>query len=272
MLEIANAVVDALDANQTLALATTIEARGAVGIEPGAKLLVREDGSALGSVGDERIDVAIIADCDSQIRQGIEARVVTYRVPGDAGDPAPQAEVDVYLEVIFGQPTILIAGAGHIAWFLSRLGKVLGYRVAVVDERPDFANRDRFPEADEVIAADMVKTLSTFPIGPTTYVVLVPPGHKYVESTLRAVIDSRAAYIGMIGSRAHVSGVFSRLAESDIPRDRLDRVYAPIGLRIGAQTPEEIALCILAEIVKVRRGGDAASGRDRIKVKENRDV
>jgi xanthine dehydrogenase accessory factor len=142
---------------------------------------------------------------------------------------------------------------------------MIGYNVVVIDDRQEYAMEERFPEADQVIAADMASALSTFPTGPSTFIVLVTRGHGFDHSALRAVIDSRAAYIGMIGGRARVSAAFSRLIEDGVPREKLDQIYAPIGLRIGAQTPEEIALSIMAEIVNVRRGGDAPSSRDRRK-------
>ena len=114
-------------------------------------------------------------------------------------------------------------------------------------------------KADEVIAADFVETLGDYPITDTAYVVLVTRGHRYDEQTLRQVLNSSAAYIGMIGSRRRVATVLRHLAEEGCPQERLRQVYSPIGLDIGAETPEEIALSIMAEIVKVRRGGQGRS-------------
>ena len=264
MLEITRSVLDALDNSKTIALATVIDVEGPSSIKLGTKLLVQQDGTILRSVGDEKIDAIIAADCQRQISEGIETNVVTYDLPVE-NDAAPKTRLDVYIEVIYGQPTILIVGAGHIGYHLSKLAKLLRYQVVILDDRPDFANRERFPEADEVIAADMIETLSTMSVRPTTYVVLVPRGHGYTEDALGSVINSPTNYIGMIGSRARANTILSNLKQAGVSQEKIDRVYAPVGLRIGAQTPEEIALSILAEIVKVRQGGDAESSRDRVK-------
>jgi len=167
--------------------------------------------------------------------------------------------VELFIEVAVPSPSLLIIGAGHIGQSLSRMGKLVGFRVVVLDDRPDFANVERFPEADEVIAADFAETLRDYPITDTTYVVVATRGHRYDEQSLRQVINSSAAYIGMIGSRRRVATVLRHLAEEGYPPERLRQVYSPIGLDIGGETPEEIALSIMAEIVQVRRGGRGQS-------------
>jgi xanthine dehydrogenase accessory factor len=129
----------------------------------------------------------------------------------------------------------------------------------VIDDRERFASRERFPDADEVIAAPFEEAIDRQTITPWTYLVLVTRGHEHDEATLRRVVGSPAPYIGMIGSRRRVMVVFQRLAAADVPSHFLDRIYAPIGLDIGGRWPEEIALAIMAEIVKVRRGGRAES-------------
>ncbi|MCL5265964.1 MAG: XdhC/CoxI family protein [Chloroflexi bacterium] len=265
MLDIAKSALDALDRNQTLAMATVIDVRGPAKIKPGAKLLVREDGTAVGSLGNAGLDAAVIAESERSIVEGLEAHVVTNRAC--AQGTVPGTEIDIFVEVVYGAPTALIVGAGHIGQHLSRMAKLVGFKAIVVDDRPDFANQERFPEADEVIAADMIETLGAFPVGMNTYVVLVIRGHKYDEDALRQVINSRAAYIGMIGSRARAKEILGNLANAGVPAQKIDKVYMPVGLRIGAQTPEEIALSIMAEIVNVRRGGDAQSSRVRIEVR-----
>jgi len=165
----------------------------------------------------------------------------------------------VAIEPHLPQPHLVILGAGHIGTALARLARLLRFAVTVIDDRALFANRERFPDADQVIVGDFAAELGRLQITPWTYVVLVTRGHEHDETSLQQIVDSPAPYIGMIGSRRRVLLVFRHLEELGIPAEKLDRVYAPIGLDIGARTPEEIALAIMAEIVKVRRGGRAQS-------------
>lgn len=165
-----------------------------------------------------------------------------------------------FVDVHRARPTVVIAGAGHIAVPLAQMAKMLDFRVIVIDDRPTFVNPARFPTADQLICDHFDKALRSLSIDPDTYIVIITRGHQHDVTCLRAVIRSPAGYIGMIGSRRRVRGVFELLEQEEgIPRELLERVHAPIGLDIGAKTPAEIALSILAEIVKVYRGGQAVS-------------
>jgi len=162
------------------------------------------------------------------------------------------------LELLFepGVPTpqILILGGGHITVPLVKISSVLGYRTIVVDDRPSFADTARFPEAGRVICAGFKGFLKNFKVAPETYIIIVTRGHMHDLGCLREVINQPAAYIGMIGSRRKIKMIMTQLEKEGISRERLNEVHSPIGLDIGAETPEEIALSILAEIVGVRRG------------------
>jgi xanthine dehydrogenase accessory factor len=135
------------------------------------------------------------------------------------------------------------------------MGKMLSFEVIVLDDREKFANRERFPDADQVIVADFGPTLDSLKITRATYIVIITRGHQYDEEALMTVADSPAAYIGMIGSRRRVEAVRHNLENFGVDTSKLERVRAPIGLEIGAQTPEEIAVSIIAEMIAVRRGG-----------------
>jgi len=137
----------------------------------------------------------------------------------------------------------------------------MGFRVVVVDDRADFANRERFPEVEEVIADDFSTALREYPINESTYVVLITRGHRHDEVCLREILDSPAAYIGMIGSKRRVATVLEDMAKEGFSDESIRRLYAPIGIDIGAETPEEIALSIMSEVVNVLRGGPAPSMR-----------
>ena len=165
-------------------------------------------------------------------------------------------ELELWIEVQVRPPTLVVVGAGHIAQPLAALGRLCDYTVVVMDDRPKFANRERFPDVDEVIVAPFDAALGNFEFDPDTYVVLVTRGHQYDVQALLQIIDEPLAYVGMIGSRRRLKGVFDLIKdEHGLTDDQLTQVYAPIGLDVGAETPAEIAVAIMAEITLVRRGG-----------------
>ncbi|UCF19674.1 MAG: XdhC family protein [Gemmatimonadota bacterium] len=167
----------------------------------------------------------------------------------------------LYVESQQPVPELLIIGAGHIARPLCRIGALVGFRVTVADDRPEFANREWFPEAERIVLLDYQAPFEKIEIRSDTYVVLVTRGHKYDYDCIHQLLrlDARPAYLGMIGSRRRVRAAFEALLDEGCDPERLAQVHAPIGLDIGAEAPEEIALAIAAEIVAARRGG--AGGR-----------
>lgn len=211
-------------------------------------MLVLPEGQTMGSLGDHGADALMLPLALEAVREG-----VSRTVPGTEARPA------TFIEVLVAPPTLFIAGAGHIAVPLARMGAMLGFRVVVLDDRPTFANEERFPEADEVIAAPFAETLADYPLDGQTYVVLMTRGHAHDLECLTQVIDKPVAYLGMIGSRRRVKGVLGLIREKGHAEELLSRVHAPIGLDIGALTPEEIALSVMAEVVMARRGGTGRS-------------
>ena len=172
--------------------------------------------------------------------------------------------VEAYAEVRRPVPDLVIVGAGHIALPMARIGAELGFRVWIIDDRPDFATRERFPTAHRVVRADFSDPFREVPIHRGSHLLLVTRGHKYDYDCLVKILrdPARPAYIGMIGSRRRVRATFLQLLDEGIPKERLSEIHAPVGLDIGAETPEEIAVAVAAELVKVRRGGTGASLRD----------
>jgi xanthine dehydrogenase accessory factor len=172
--------------------------------------------------------------------------------------------VELYVERIEPPADLVIVGAGHIAQPLAGIGKLLGFRVTVLDDRPDFARRARFPDADHVIVADFSEPFAGVPIHDRTHLVLVTRGHRYDYDCLRALaaMGVEPAYIGMIGSRRRVRAAFEQLAQEGFDATWLARVQAPIGLDIGAETPAEIAVAIAAEMILNARGGSGRPLRD----------
>jgi xanthine dehydrogenase accessory factor len=242
----------AIDDKRMLVLATVVRAAGGTPARVGQKLLVDEDSKVTGSLGEADLDGRVTADALTAMDER-KSRVASYS-PGN-GASADAHGIDVFLEVVEPQPTLIIVGAGHIAVPLAQMGKMLSFEVIVLDDREKFANRERFPEADQVLAADFGPTLASLKITRATYIVIITRGHQYDEEALMEVAESPAAYIGMIGSRRRVQAVRDNLEAVGFDPAKVDRVRAPIGLEIGAETPEEIGVSIMAEIVAVRRGG-----------------
>jgi xanthine dehydrogenase accessory factor len=167
-----------------------------------------------------------------------------------------------YIEPFLPPPLLVIAGGVHVAIPLARFGKELGFRVVVVDPRQKFANRERFPEADQVLVTWPDQVLAGLEVGDTTYIVLLTHDPKIDEPTLAAALKTGAAYIGAIGSRKTHADRYERMAQWGVTREQLDRVYSPIGLDLGGSTPEETALSIIAEVVAVKNGRTGGSLRD----------
>lgn len=223
-------------------------ARMLVVVAPGAAPRVH------GSLGDGALDAA-----------ALEAALAAVADPRHRDGVATLAGAhEVYVELRRPVQDLVIVGAGHIARPMARLGAELGFRVWVLDDRPDFATRERFPDAYRVLRADFSDPFREVPLHGATHILLVTRGHKYDYDCLVRVLrgDPAPAYIGMIGSRRRVRATFVQLLEDGVPRERLRGIHAPVGLDIGAETPEEIAVAVAAELVKVRRGGTGASLRD----------
>ncbi|MPZ50629.1 MAG: xanthine dehydrogenase [Dehalococcoidia bacterium] len=264
---IAAEVLKAARGGQAVAVATVITAPPG-GLAAGLKLLLRVDGSMVGSLGGGALEEAVVEDASNALnrtpREAVQA--IYYRAEGERvhrleagqGDDA----YEVMIEVVEAPVTLLIVGGGHIGLSLATIAAHVGFSVAVLDDRALFANAERFPMADKVMSGDFHEHLSSFPIGQSTYIVLVSRGHKQDETGLREVVTRGAAYVGMIGSKRRVSTVLRHLAEEGYPLEALERVYTPVGFDIGAETPEEIAVSIMAEIIAVRRGGKGGAMRD----------
>ncbi len=246
-----------IDLGKTVVLATVISTDPGVSVSVGMKLAVDQEGRSAGSVGDKDLDSEIVEMCLETIKKG-ESTSISFTInPYASGQSETHKKnrLEMFLDLIEAPPTMIIFGAGHIALPLSRIGKTVGFRIVVVDDREDFASRDRFPEADEIKVMDFDKSADSLNIDSTTYLVLITRGHKHDEIILRSKACEKAAYIGMIGSKRRAAAVLTSLKKDGYSQKFLDRIHTPIGVRIGSQTPEEIALSIAAEVVKVRRAG-----------------
>jgi xanthine dehydrogenase accessory factor len=247
------ALVHALQNNTPAALATVVKTIGSSPRAVGAKMLVYADGSIVGSVGGGEMELQVIAHAREVIRQG-QARYLDFNLSKpERGDPMVcGGEMEIFVEPLISTPTLLIAGAGHVGAACAELGKFLGFRIVVLDDRPQFLSREKFPTADELRAGDLVEQLRAAEITPQTYVVLATRAHTLDADLLRAVLASPAAYIGMLGSERRVLTVFEMLKQQGVSDEQLKRVHAPIGLEIEAETPQEIAVSIMGQIILVK--------------------
>lgn len=233
--------LELLEAGEAFCLATVL-ASADPAVPPGRKVIVVGDGRAEGELGDPEADRALhrlaLEALRRRHRETVELR------PG----------LRVFLDVLAAEAELLVCGAGHIAVPLAEFARRVGFSVTVLDDRPDFARADRFPGCT-VLAEDFVTALRRLPLGPNTSVVVITRGHEHDAECLAEVLPKPTAYVGLIGSRRRVRFVLEMLEREGVPGPRLREVFSPIGVPLGAESPEEISLSIAAELVCVRRKG-----------------
>ena len=250
------ALVRALERGEEAALVTIVSAQGSTPQRVGAKMLVFADGRTVGTIGGGCYE----NDALWKAKESLQARkpqLVRYDLTDDFAEESGLicgGQMQVYIEPIEPAPHVYIVGAGHVAQHLARLAKSVGFRTHVLDDREKFANRERFSEADEIIVDSIPEWLHRAELPSNAYVVVVTRGHRHDLDALRSLAARDLRYLGLIGSKAKVKRIYDALIAEVMPLECLWRVHAPIGLDIGAITPEEIAVSILAELIAVRRG------------------
>lgn len=253
--QIIAAVTRILEQNAIASLATLVVAAHDVG----AKLLVEESGTRVGGFNDASLDAAVARHSQAFLQSRFEAR--TFNVEEFAPELESWRGARVLFERIEPEPHLVICGAGHVGASLAQLALLLNYRTTLIDDRADFVTRERFPDEriELVCAGSWTESVKrTIGHGRNVSVAVVTRGHNEDEECMRAVVNSHPDYIGLIGSKRRTNIVLERLREAGADEELLQEVRAPIGLDIGAVTPEEVALAILAEIVAERRGGTTA--------------
>ena len=254
--QILSEVLAAQTAGTAVVLATVVKARGSVPRHAGAKLLVYEDGRTSGTVGGGEMESRVIEEAKVALRDG-RARVLPYSlVEPERGDPGVcGGEVEIYLEPYLPPATLLIVGCGHVGRALADLGHWLGYRVVVTDDRVELATPEYIPHADVYLPGTIEEALAANPITRNTYVALVTRNVMIDRQVLPELIDSAAPYIGVMGSKRRWSETRRLLQNEGVSESDLQRFHSPLGLELNAETPEEIAVSIMAEIIMLRRGG-----------------
>ena len=237
------------------ALATIVNVRGSIPSFESAKLLVREDGSIVGTVGGGCVE-AEVWTAARQVIQEEKPRKLTFDLNNDPSYDTGLlcgGTLEVFVEPILPTPFLYIFGAGHVSLSLSKVATVSGFSTIIIDDRDTYANRERFPEAAEIYADDYEKVFDRLLPNSSSFLIAVTRGHRDDMRVLRWAVGTAARYVGMIGSKRKILEIVKHLEQEGIPRSRFERVHAPVGLEIGAVTPEEIAVSVVAEIIAVRR-------------------
>jgi xanthine dehydrogenase accessory factor len=242
------------------ALATIVNARGSIPSFETAKMLVRDDGSILGTIGGGCVE-AEVWQAAREVMEQENARTLAFNLDQnpryDAGLVCG-GTLEVFIEPILPASLLYLFGAGHVALSVYRVANIAGFEAVVVDDRESYANRERFPEAREVLAGDFEQVVARLAPPESAFVVIVTRGHRDDMRVLRWAVDTPVRYIGMIGSRRKVISIYRELEKDGMAPEKFARVHAPVGLDIGAVTPEEIAVSIVAEMIAIRRHCDAA--------------
>lgn len=240
------------------ALLTVIESRGFTPRKPGAHMLLDEAGERVGTIGGGAIEHHVLLEAASLLASGEASRTVRKQLTTELG-MCCGGEMVVHLEVLAAMPRLAIFGGGYLARPIAALAAACGFAVTVTDAREDWLTRERFPSAARRLE-DPERVARTWEARPTDFVVVVTHDHALDQRLVNALIDRPIRFLGMIGSIAKQRKFAQRLAARGVPQERIARLRTPLGLSIGAQTPEEIAVSVLAELVAVRRGAEPAAG------------
>ena len=254
--EVFAALSDALRQGEEVALVTIVASTGSTPQRVGAKMLVFADGRTVGTIGGGCYE----NDAFWKAREAIKGRKplnVTFELNDDFAQETGLVcggQMEVFIEPVEPSPEVYVFGAGHVGYFVVKMAHEVGFKVHVIDDREKFANAERFSEGVDVVVDDIPTWIQAHQFSPTAYAVIVTRGHTHDLDALRALTANPLRYLGLIGSKAKVKRLYDALIEEGLSPDSLQTVHAPIGLDIGAVTPQEIAVSILAELVAVKHG------------------
>ena len=244
---------------QKCAIATIVQVRGSIPSYESAKLLVREDGSMIGTIGGGCVE-AEVWNAAREVMETEKPRHLSFSLGQDAAYDNGLicgGQLDVFVEPVLPQPGAFVFGAGHISKSISKIASLAGFSTTIVDNREAFSNRDRFPEAAGIYAEEYEDVFPKLAVNETSFIVIVTRGHRDDMRVLRWAITTTARYIAMIGSKRKVINVIRELQKEGIREEHFERIFAPMGLEIGAISPEEIAVSVVAEMIAVRRNAEA---------------
>jgi xanthine dehydrogenase accessory factor len=234
------------------ALATIVECKGSSPQKRGAKMLVRDDGSTLGTLGGGCVEADVVQHSLMALRDG-EPRTVPFELTEQDGGLVCGGTLLVYIEPVLVDPRLVILGAGHVGKAVARLARSTGFRVTVADDRPEHANRDVVPDAHEIVVHGFASMFDRLPVDRNTYLLIATRGHNHDLDAVKAALKTDAGYIGLLGSKRKKGLLMNALRDTGFSPENISRVIIPVGLAIGAVTPEEIAVSIMAQIIQHRR-------------------
>jgi xanthine dehydrogenase accessory factor len=241
--EFAKEVVEAYEGGAPVAI-VNVMASGGTSLNVGAKMLVRENGATQGSLGDEKLESQAIQKARQLMAMGKTEYVVD------------ESGVEYFIEAYTTPPTLVLAGGGHVSKAIATIAKTVGFRLFVLDDRQEFSNKERFPDAEIAEVGDYATGLAQLPVNANSFIVIATRGHRYDDSALAAALKTPASYVGLLGSKRKTILIYESLLRKGFSLDDIRRTRSPIGLDISARTPEEIAISIMAEILMFRLGGN----------------
>jgi len=233
-------------------LATIVECKGSSPQKQGAKMLVRDDGTLLGTLGGGCIEADVVQHARMAMQDG-QPRTVPFELTEKEGGLVCGGTLTVYIDPVFADPRLVILGAGHVGKALAKLARFAGFQVTAADDRAQFANRDNVPDAHELVVSEFHEVFSRISVDRGTYLVIATRGHNHDLDAVQAALRTEAGYIGLLGSRRKKGILINTLRAAGFPEDDIRRVVIPVGLPIGSVTPEEIAVSIMAQIIQHRR-------------------
>jgi xanthine dehydrogenase accessory factor len=243
---------------QKCAVATIVQVNGSIPSFESAKILVREDGSFMGTVGGGCVE-AEVWNAAREVIETEKPRHLSFSLGQDAAYDEGLicgGQLNIFVEPVIPQPRAFIFGGGHVSKGISKIATLAGFSTSIIDNREAFANQERFPEAEATYAEEYEDVFPKLPVNSSSYIIIVTRGHRDDMRVLRWAVSTPAKYIAMIGSKRKTISVVHELEKEGIPRESFDKVFAPMGLEIGAEMPEEIAISVVAEMIAVRRAPD----------------
>jgi|SRR6185369_2099872 xanthine dehydrogenase accessory factor len=259
-MDIYEEIVKLRQAGRCGAVATIVSVRGSIPSFKTAKMLVRDDGTIAGTIGGGCVE-ADVWQAAREVMVSEKPRTLSFDLNQDPKYDTGLVcggSLDIFIEPVLPPAVLYLFGAGHVSFNLSKVASKAGFDVIVVDDREAYANRERFPEAKEVIAEDFDQAMTRLEPNAASFIAIATRGHRDDMRILRWAVQTPARYVGMIGSRRKTITIFEELCKEGIPAQRFERVHSPVGLDIGATTPEEIAVAIAAELIAVRRHAERA--------------
>ena len=244
---------------QKCAVATIVQVNGSIPSFESAKILVREDGSFMGTVGGGCVE-AEVWNAAREVIETEKPRHLSFSLGQDAAYDEGLicgGQLNIFVEPVIPQPRAFIFGGGHVSKGISKIATLAGFSTSIIDNREAFANKERFPEAEATYAEEYEDVFPKLPVNSSSYIIIVTRGHRDDMRVLRWAVNTPARYIAMIGSKRKTISVVHELEKEGISREAFDKVFAPMGLEIGAEMPEEIAISVVAEMIAVRRAPDA---------------